>query len=76
MGEEDRADLNDVLARCPELDMAAGPIRDFGEILTGRLGARRLNLGLSERGAGAWPCRRHGGVKTDAEARGVLADGF
>lgn len=37
--EEDRAGLKDVLARCPELDAAAGHVRDFGEILTGRLGA-------------------------------------
>ncbi|MGW6288238.1 transposase [Streptomyces sp. NPDC055107] len=27
-----------VLARCPELDTAAGHVRDFGEILTDRLG--------------------------------------
>ncbi|WP_251018180.1 ISL3 family transposase [Streptomyces sp. ISL-1] len=39
LSEENRADLKDVLARCPELDTAAGHIRDFGEILTGRLGA-------------------------------------
>ncbi|WP_405828431.1 MULTISPECIES: hypothetical protein [unclassified Streptomyces] len=37
--EEDRASLKDVLARCPELDAAAGHVRDFGEILSGRLGA-------------------------------------
>ncbi|MEV6162328.1 hypothetical protein AB0L71_10450 [Streptomyces sp. NPDC052052] len=36
--EEDRVGLKDVLARCPELDMAAGHIRDFGEMLSGRLG--------------------------------------
>jgi transposase len=36
--EEDRAGLKDVLARCPELDTAAGHVRDFGEILTDRLG--------------------------------------
>ncbi|WP_253917297.1 ISL3 family transposase [Streptomyces sp. MNP-20] len=39
LAEQDRADLKDVLARCPELDTAAGHIRDFGEILTDRLGA-------------------------------------
>ncbi|MFE7332566.1 hypothetical protein ACFU8W_48570 [Streptomyces sp. NPDC057565] len=37
--EEDRAGLKEVLARCPELDKAAGHVRDFGEILTDRLGA-------------------------------------
>ncbi|MFF5808897.1 ISL3 family transposase [Streptomyces sp. NPDC012746] len=37
--EEERAALKNVLARCPELDAAAGHVRDFGEILTGRLGA-------------------------------------
>lgn len=40
LSEDDRAGLNDVLARCPELDTAAGHVRDFGEILTGRLGSR------------------------------------
>jgi len=39
LSEEDRAGLKDVLARCPELDTAAGNIRDFGEIPAGRLGA-------------------------------------
>lgn len=38
LSEDDRAGLKDVLARCPELDMAAGHVRDFGEILTTRLG--------------------------------------
>ncbi|WP_327389086.1 transposase [Streptomyces sp. NBC_01207] len=37
--EEEHAALKDVLARCPELDTAAGHVRAFGEILTGRLGA-------------------------------------
>ncbi|MEV0750190.1 ISL3 family transposase [Streptomyces sp. NPDC050273] len=37
--EEDRAGLKHLLARCPELDTAAGHVRDFGEILTDRLGA-------------------------------------
>ncbi|MFJ5731517.1 transposase [Streptomyces paradoxus] len=37
--EEDRADLKEVLARCPELDKAAGHVRAFGEILTDRLGS-------------------------------------
>ncbi|MFJ3833851.1 ISL3 family transposase [Streptomyces sp. NPDC090046] len=36
---EDRAGLKEVLARCPELDKAAGHVRDFGEILTDRLGS-------------------------------------
>ncbi|MFE9123474.1 ISL3 family transposase [Streptomyces sp. NPDC007172] len=36
--EKDRAGLKDVLARCPELDTAAGHVRDFGEILTDHLG--------------------------------------
>ncbi|MGW2938825.1 hypothetical protein ACWDA7_45385 [Streptomyces sp. NPDC001156] len=39
LAEEDGAAQKDVLARCPELDMAAGHVRDFGQILTGRLGA-------------------------------------
>ncbi|MET8291364.1 ISL3 family transposase [Streptomyces sp. NPDC005132] len=39
LSEEDRAGLKDVLARCPELDTAAGHVRDFGEILTDRLGS-------------------------------------
>ncbi|WP_406083573.1 ISL3 family transposase [Streptomyces virginiae] len=38
LSEDDQAALKDVLARCPELDTAAGHIRDFGEILTDRLG--------------------------------------
>ncbi|WP_406290608.1 transposase [Streptomyces sp. NBC_00209] len=37
--EEDGAGLKDILARCPELDTAARHVRDFGEILTDRLGA-------------------------------------
>ncbi|MGW0395362.1 hypothetical protein ACWDYJ_31710 [Streptomyces sp. NPDC003042] len=40
LSEDDRASLKDVLARCPELDMAAGHVRDFGEMLSDRLGAR------------------------------------
>ncbi|MFI5673029.1 transposase [Streptomyces sp. NPDC051704] len=40
LSEEDRAGLKNVLARCPELDTAAGHVRDFGELLSGRLGAR------------------------------------
>lgn len=39
LNEEDRAGLKDVLTRCPELDTAAGHVRDFGEILGSRLGA-------------------------------------
>ncbi|MFJ7272642.1 transposase [Streptomyces sp. NPDC099050] len=39
LSEDDRASLKEVLARCPELDTAAGHVRDFGEILTGRLGS-------------------------------------
>ncbi|CAL9664993.1 hypothetical protein [Streptomyces sp. enrichment culture] len=38
--EEVRAGLREVLARCPELDKAAGRVRDFGETLIDRLGAR------------------------------------
>ncbi|MFF5927761.1 hypothetical protein [Streptomyces hydrogenans] len=37
--EDDRAALKNVLARCPEPDTVAGHVRDFGEILTTRLGA-------------------------------------
>ncbi|WP_405786687.1 transposase [Streptomyces sp. NBC_00029] len=37
--EEGRVGLKDVLARCPELDMAAGQVREFGEMLSGHLGA-------------------------------------
>ncbi|MEU6497783.1 transposase [Streptomyces sp. NPDC046984] len=40
--EEDQAGLKHVLARCPELDMAAGHVRDFGEILSSRLGSTLL----------------------------------
>ncbi|MFE9859194.1 ISL3 family transposase [Streptomyces sp. NPDC005780] len=36
--EEDRASLKEVLARCPELEKAAGHVRAFGELLTDRLG--------------------------------------
>ncbi|MEW2086688.1 hypothetical protein [Streptomyces sp. NPDC005283] len=38
LSEEDRANLKEVLARCPELDTAAGHIREFGEILAERHG--------------------------------------
>ncbi|MFJ8011120.1 hypothetical protein [Streptomyces sp. NPDC096339] len=38
--QDDRAGLKDVLARCPELDTAAGHVRDFGEIPSDRQGAR------------------------------------
>ncbi|MFF6778979.1 transposase [Streptomyces sp. NPDC012637] len=38
LAEDDRAGLKEVLARCPELDTAAGHVRSFGEILTDRLG--------------------------------------
>ncbi|WP_241756993.1 ISL3 family transposase [Streptomyces sp. WAC00263] len=37
--EEDRVGLKDVLTCCPELDMAAGHVRAFGEMVSGRLGA-------------------------------------
>ncbi|WSR11877.1 transposase [Streptomyces sp. NBC_01207] len=37
--EDDRAGLKGILARCPELDTASRHVREFGEILTGRLGA-------------------------------------
>ncbi|MFF8840285.1 hypothetical protein [Streptomyces sp. NPDC015130] len=40
--EDDHAALKNVLARCPELGTVAGHVRDFGEILSGRLGARLL----------------------------------
>ncbi|MFD7026571.1 hypothetical protein ACFWAR_00860 [Streptomyces sp. NPDC059917] len=40
MSEDERASPKGVLARCPELDRAAGHVRDFGEMLTDRLGAR------------------------------------
>ncbi|MGV9690964.1 hypothetical protein ACWDUX_17850 [Streptomyces sp. NPDC003444] len=40
LSEDDRVGLKGVLAHCPELDKAAGHVRDFGEILTGRLGVR------------------------------------
>ncbi|MFI5704820.1 ISL3 family transposase [Streptomyces xanthochromogenes] len=39
LSNDDRAGLKDVLARCSELDAAAGHIRDFGEILAERRGA-------------------------------------
>ncbi|WP_329100883.1 transposase [Streptomyces sp. NBC_01439] len=37
--EDDRAGLKGILARCPELDTASRHVLEFGEILTGRLGA-------------------------------------
>ncbi|MGZ3097643.1 hypothetical protein [Streptomyces sp. H62] len=37
--EEDHAGLKEVLARCPAWDEAAEHVRDFGEILTDRLGS-------------------------------------
>ena len=40
LNAQDRAELKEVLARCPELDATAAHLRDFGEILTNRLGAR------------------------------------
>ena len=39
LSEEERTALKDVLARCPELDTAAGHVRNFGEMLTGRRGS-------------------------------------
>lgn len=39
LSEDDRARPKDVLARCPELDTAAGHVRDFGDILTDRRGS-------------------------------------
>jgi transposase len=39
LNEEDRVALKDVLRRCPELEAAAGHVRDFGEMLGGRLGS-------------------------------------
>ncbi|MFE1362689.1 hypothetical protein ACFW84_00375 [Streptomyces anulatus] len=32
LSEDDRAGLKDVLARCPELDIAAEHVRDFGDL--------------------------------------------
>ncbi|MFJ9590733.1 ISL3 family transposase [Streptomyces acidicola] len=40
LSEDERAALKDVLARCPELDVAAQHVRDFGDTLTNRLGPR------------------------------------
>lgn len=40
--KEDRGGLKEVLARCPELDKAAEHVRNFGEILTDRLGSTLL----------------------------------
>ncbi|MCI3273515.1 ISL3 family transposase [Streptomyces sp. 7R015] len=39
LSEDEHAALKDVLARCPELEAAAAHVRDFGEILTHRLGS-------------------------------------
>ncbi|MFF1298446.1 MULTISPECIES: hypothetical protein [unclassified Streptomyces] len=39
LGEDEAAALKDVLARCPELDVAAEHVRGFGEILTHRCGS-------------------------------------
>ncbi|MFF3089933.1 hypothetical protein ACFVRB_33595 [Streptomyces nojiriensis] len=44
LSEEDRAGLKNVLARCPELDTAAGHVRDFGELLSGRVPAGRMKV--------------------------------
>lgn len=38
LSEDEHAALKDVLARCPELDIAAEHVRGFGEILAHRLG--------------------------------------
>ncbi|MGY3199972.1 transposase [Streptomyces sp. TE5632] len=38
LSEEEHAALKDVLARCPELDAAAGHVRDFGEMMAHRRG--------------------------------------
>ncbi|MDF3146462.1 MULTISPECIES: transposase [unclassified Streptomyces] len=38
LSEDERAALKDVLARCPELDIAAEHVHGFGEILAHRLG--------------------------------------
>ncbi|WP_425274812.1 transposase [Streptomyces viridosporus] len=42
------------MARCPELDAAARHVRDFGEILTGRLGTR-LPIWIEAVGASQLP---------------------
>ncbi|WP_249125989.1 hypothetical protein [Streptomyces sp. A2-16] len=42
LSEENRADLKNVLAHCPELD-AAGHVHDFGEILFTNWGRPRLD---------------------------------
>ncbi|MGC0420007.1 transposase [Embleya sp. AB8] len=39
LNEEERADLKEVLARCPELDAAAAHVREFGELLGHRSGS-------------------------------------
>jgi transposase len=39
LSEDERAALKDVLARCPEPDIAAEHVRGFGEILSHRLGS-------------------------------------
>ena len=39
LSEGDRAALRGVLARCPELEAAAGHVRDFGEMMADRLGS-------------------------------------
>ena len=54
LSEDDRTDLKNVLARCPELDAAARHVRDFGEILTGRLGTR-LPIWIEAVGASQLP---------------------
>ncbi|NDZ73568.1 hypothetical protein G3I36_21460 [Streptomyces sp. SID10362] len=40
LSEGDRVGLRDVLERCPEVDTAAGHVRNFGEIRSGRLSGR------------------------------------
>ncbi|WP_234441410.1 transposase [Streptomyces scabiei] len=39
LSEDERAGLKNVLAGRPELDTAAGHVRDFGEIMSDRLGS-------------------------------------
>ncbi|MFE2267247.1 hypothetical protein [Streptomyces griseosporeus] len=51
---EDRARLKEVLARCPEMDKAGKHVRDFGEILTDRLGST-IPTWIDAAGAGQLP---------------------
>jgi hypothetical protein len=56
LSEENRAGLKDVLTRCPELDTAAGHVREFAEILTDRRGTMLLTVRRNSRRVAPGSC--------------------